>query len=95
MGNLLMQQQQLEAERLRIADAVRAACVQTALEGYEHAGLSGLCGEGRWEMAVDSMRSLNLADVIHELGKYPDDASEVDRLAASDRPVQDASLSRR
>jgi hypothetical protein len=26
--------------------------------------MSGLCAEGRWEMAVDSMRSLDLAAVL-------------------------------
>ena len=52
-----------EARRL-LAEVVRDACVRAALDGYEQAGMSGLCAEGRWEMAVDSMRSLDLAAVL-------------------------------
>jgi len=51
----------------RLAKAVRDACVHAALENYELAGLSGLCAEGRWEMAVDSMRSLELDSVVIEV----------------------------
>ena len=36
-------------EELRTAEAVREACVQAALEGYERAAMSGLCAEGAWE----------------------------------------------
>ena len=31
------------------AETVRQACIATALQAYEDAGLSGLCQEGRWE----------------------------------------------
>jgi hypothetical protein len=48
----------------RLAQAVRDACVRAALESYEQAGLSGLCAEGRWEVAVDSMRSLEVDAVV-------------------------------
>ncbi len=51
---------------LRVADAVRQACVRAALDGHEQAGLAGLCGEGRWEMAIDAIRSLDLAAVVRE-----------------------------
>lgn len=51
----------------RLAHAVRDACVRAALEGYEQAGLSGLCAEGRWEMAVDAMRSMELDAVVVEI----------------------------
>jgi pentatricopeptide repeat protein len=26
---------------------------------YEDAGISGLCAEGRWEMALDALRSID------------------------------------
>lgn len=52
-----------------IAEAVRAACLKAAQEGYENAGISGLCEEGRWECAVDAIRSLNLESVIAVLPK--------------------------
>ncbi len=53
----------------RIAEAVRAACLKAAQEGYENAGISGLCEAGRWECAVDAIRSLNLEAVIVALPK--------------------------
>ena len=50
----------------RLARVVREACVRAALDAYEQAGVSGLCAEGRWELAVDAMRSLDLDAVVHE-----------------------------
>ena len=51
-------------EQLRIAEAVRAACITAALAGYEDAGIHGLCHEGAWECAVDAMRALNLRTLL-------------------------------
>lgn len=56
---------------VQLAAAVRDACVHNAIEGYERAGLSGLCAEGRWEMAVDSMVSLDLDSVVSEVTDEP------------------------
>jgi len=47
-----------------LAEAVRKACLEAALEAYEQAATSGLCGEGAWECAVGAIRSLNLEPVI-------------------------------
>ena len=54
-------------EQRRIAEAVREACLHVALESYERAGLSGLCDEGRWEMAADAMRTLDLEAILRAL----------------------------
>lgn len=48
----------------RLAEAVRAACLNAARQAYENAGISGLCEEGRWECAVAAIRSLDLQAVI-------------------------------
>jgi pentatricopeptide repeat protein len=48
----------------RLAEAVRAACIAAALEAHEQAGISGLCQEGRWEVAIEAVRSLDLASVL-------------------------------
>ncbi len=53
-----------EQALLQVAQAVRAACLRAALDGYERAGLSGLCGEGRWELALDSIQTLDLRAVV-------------------------------
>jgi hypothetical protein len=42
------------------AEQIRAALIQAALDGYEQAAMSGLCGEGAWEAAVSAMRQLDL-----------------------------------
>ncbi|WP_295581487.1 hypothetical protein [uncultured Lamprocystis sp.] len=51
---------------LDLAEAVRSACLQAALDAYEQAGVSGLCGEGRWEIAVQAIRNLDLVQVIEK-----------------------------
>ena len=62
-----------EKRALAVADAVRGACLQAAIDGYEQAGFGGMCEEGRWEMVVDSIRSLNL-DAIVKKALTPDEA---------------------
>ena len=52
---------------LQIAEAVRAACLRAALEGYEHAAISGLCHEGAWECAVDAIRALDIEALLRDL----------------------------
>lgn len=51
----------------RMAEAVREACLDAARQAYENAGISGLCEEGRWECAVDAIRSLDLETIISTL----------------------------
>jgi len=42
-------------------ETARRTLIDAAVVAYEDAGLSGLCAEGRWEAAVDAMRSVDLA----------------------------------
>jgi hypothetical protein len=51
-------------EHQALAERVRAACIEAALQAYEDAGLQGLCAEGRWEVAVGAMRTLDLQTLI-------------------------------
>ncbi len=53
-----------ENEARQVAEAVRAACVRAALEGYEQAGMDGLCHEGAWEAALDAIRSMDLNAIV-------------------------------
>jgi hypothetical protein len=46
------------------AELVRNACLEAALEAYESAGISGLCHEGRWEIAVQAIRCVDLHALI-------------------------------
>lgn len=58
-----------EDRACRLAAAVRDACIQVALEAYRNAGISGLCAEGRWEVAVGEMRRLDLKRLIRRLAR--------------------------
>lgn len=51
-------------ERRELALAVRRACIEAALDGYERAQIAGLCQEGAWECAVDAMRMLDLDPIL-------------------------------
>ena len=51
------------------AERIRSAVLEAALAAYEDAGLRGLCEEGRWEAAVDAMRSLDLAPILEAVGR--------------------------
>ena len=55
------------SDRVRIAEAVRQACVAAALEAHEQAGISGLCQTGRWEAAIEAVRSLDLKTVLSQI----------------------------
>jgi len=46
------------------AETIRRACLKAAVEAYEEAGMSGLCAEGRWELAVQAIRELDLEAVL-------------------------------
>ena len=48
----------------QLAEAVRAACIEAALEAYEEGGVLGLCAEGRWEYAISAMRQLAVDALI-------------------------------
>lgn len=48
----------------RIAEAVRESCIDEACEAFEQGGISGLCVEGRWDLAMDRLRSLDLESII-------------------------------
>ena len=48
----------------QLAEVVRAACIEAALEAYEEGGVLGLCAEGRWEYAISAMRQLAVDALI-------------------------------
>ena len=79
-----MQQHELDQDRYRTAEAVRAACLRAALAAYERAGLSGLCEAGRWEMVVDSIQWLDVNGVVRDLAQGLDRGARQD--GAGDLP---------
>jgi hypothetical protein len=57
-----------QADCTQLAEAVRQACIAAALEAYEYAGIAGLCHEGRWEAAIEAVRSLDLRAALAHSG---------------------------
>ncbi len=55
-------------ENKPLAEAVRDACLEAALRAYEDAGIAGLCAEGRWELAVQAIRELDIDTLLGETG---------------------------
>jgi hypothetical protein len=49
------------------AKRIRDACLEAVLEAYEDAGVQGLCAEGRWEAAVDALRTLDVASLLQKV----------------------------
>ncbi len=56
-------------EKQRLAETVRAACLDAATKSYEQASISGLCGEGAWEAARGAIQRLDLKRLIGESKK--------------------------
>jgi hypothetical protein len=48
------------------AKRIRDACLQAVLQAYEDAGVQGLCAEGRWEVAVGALKTVELAPLLRE-----------------------------
>lgn len=46
----------------RTEDDLQRACIEAALRRYEEAKISGLCHEGAWEIAVDTLRKLSFEE---------------------------------
>jgi hypothetical protein len=50
---------------MQMAEAVRQACIVSALQSYDDAGVSGLCHERHWAYAVDAMRWRPVRSLVH------------------------------
>lgn len=49
-----------------LAKHIREACLEAIIQAYEDAGIQGLCAEGRWEMAVGALRTLDLTPLLRD-----------------------------
>jgi hypothetical protein len=56
-------------DRLRVARAIRAACIEAAKQGYENALISGLCEEGALEAALSAIHMVDLEAAIRAAEK--------------------------
>ena len=49
-----------------LAKRIREACLEAIVQAYEDAGMQGLCADGRWEVAVGALRTLDLTSVLRD-----------------------------
>ena len=56
-----------------LAKRIQEVCLDAVLQSYEDAGMQGLCAEGRWEAAVDALRTVDLAPLVREFQQPPAD----------------------
>lgn len=54
----------ISEDRLRLARAVRDACIEAAKDGYERAAVSGLCEDGALEAALSAIHMVDLERVV-------------------------------
>jgi hypothetical protein len=52
-----------------LAKRIRQAYLEAILQAYENGGIQGLCAEGRWELAVSTLRTLDLTPVLRDFLK--------------------------
>lgn len=65
-----MSEAEPDSAQRQLAEAVRRACIDAALAAWEDAGISGLCAEGRWEMAIQAMRQLDVQPLLRSAQGY-------------------------
>ena len=49
---------------LLLAQSVKTACIQAAIDGYQNAAISGLCHEGASEASVSAIRMIDLESLV-------------------------------
>jgi len=54
-----------------ILERIRASLLEAASHAYEEAGMQGLCAEGRWDAAIDAIRSVDLTLTADDSPKEP------------------------
>lgn len=64
-------------------DELREACVRAAIAAYEDGGMRGLCAEGRFELAIEAIRALELDPVVPRAARTTPDP-RVRRLGPDD-----------
>lgn len=62
---------------LEVAETMRTECRKSLTEAYEEAGLSGLCAEGRWEVALDSLVNIDSKKIIKSVFESQHSSAEL------------------
>lgn len=59
----------INEDHLRVARAIRDACIEAAKQGYENALISGLCEEGALEAALSAIHMMDLEAAVRAADK--------------------------
>ena len=49
-----------------LAKRIRQACLEAIIQAYDDGGMQGLCAEGRWELAVGALRTVDLTPLLRD-----------------------------
>jgi hypothetical protein len=49
-----------------LAKRIRQACLEAIIQAYDDGGIQGLCAEGRWELAVGALRTVDLTPLLRD-----------------------------
>jgi hypothetical protein len=67
MNHESMNHESNERDLRAVAEKIRVAYLEMALNSYEDAAANGLCAQGALECAVDAMRRVDVASLIQEV----------------------------
>jgi len=59
-----------------LAEAVRQRLIEEMQDAYLQGGMSGLCLEGRWDLAMDRLRTVDLGETISKAPQMDTDETE-------------------
>ncbi len=59
-----MMTQLTRKDLLEFAQMIKESCIKAAGEGFEEAGISGMCREGAIEYAQDSILSVDVENIV-------------------------------
>jgi hypothetical protein len=71
-------------ELTKMAEKIRTAYLETAINSYEDAAANGLCAQGAWEVAVGAIRHLNITELLQDLPQVTADQNS-SRLPSGSR----------
>jgi len=58
------------------ARQVREQCIDTAVQAYEDASISGLCGEGAFEASISAIRMMDIDALVERLARQSDEGPD-------------------
>jgi hypothetical protein len=79
-----LNQEAIDSNLQAVAEKIRAAYLESAINSYDDAAADGLCAEGAWECAVDAMRHVEIIELLQELASAMGDQSS-SRLPSGSR----------